>query len=307
MDLPIYKIYPSNIENNYFEIAILDDPAIEEFALLFNKDIQQKFTIDEEKQIMVGPALIPNKLIYRDDIIGQRYVTFDEIAIEESAKLFLKKGFVFNFEHSNKKIDVDLIESYFAKENNEFNVPVGSWIVKIHINDKEFWNEIKNKKMGFSIESIFTNILLKDVKIKNKIMNVKEKLIEFINTSLFAEMPEPVIEPEVKAVVEPEVKAVVEEVVEDVIKEEIVKDIVDEAVVEKDYITKEEVSKLFDEMLVKVGEMIKENSPVEQIEELKNKVEEFGKQPLSKPIVEDIETVLTSTDDKYSFLKNIKK
>lgn len=306
MNLPVYKITPILDDDNYFEIAILDNPAIEEFALLFNQELNSKFKVEnEEKQIMVGPALIPNKLIPRNDSLGQRYVTFDEQAIEDCVKLFFKKGFVFNFAHSNRKIDVDILESYFAKENNEFDVPAGSWIVKIHINEKEFWNEIKNKKMGFSIESFFSNIFINNVEIKNKKennMNVKEKLLEFINTTLFAETPvvEPVIEP-VPDVVKEEIKDVVEEV-----KEEVIKEIVDEVVVEKEYVTKEEINKLFEDMLVKVGEMIKENNPVEQIEEMKQKIEEFGKQPLAEPIKEVIEKEST-IENKYEFLKNIKK
>ena len=46
-------------------ISIVDDPAIEEeFIALASQDVKLA-QVDEEKKILMGPALIPNKKIYR--------------------------------------------------------------------------------------------------------------------------------------------------------------------------------------------------------------------------------------------------
>jgi hypothetical protein len=304
--IPVYKVLPVLMDDNYFEIAILDDPAIEEFALMYNKDTEIKFTVDDEKQIMVGPVIIPGKLIYKNDKLGERFTVFDQESIEQCVKLFFKKGMNFNFQHTGRKVEVEIIESYFAKEGNEFNVPVGSWIIKVHVADNSFWNEIKGKPMGFSIESIFLNYLdgiseIKNKKTKN--MNVKEKMIDFINNVLFNEN-EPVTEPIVVPIVEPVIENVVplamaadEPVVEPVV-EPVEKP-------EAEVINKEYIDKMFEDFMVKVQKMIEDSSNSSQVEDLKLKVEEFGRQPLIVSPVAEINTVISSAN-KYDFLKNIK-
>jgi hypothetical protein len=298
--IPVYKVLPVLRDDNYFEIAILDDPAIEEFALMYNKETEIKFTVDDEKQIMVGPVIIPGKLIYRNDELGERFTVFDQESIEQCVKLFFKKGIKFNFDHTERKVEVEILESYFAKEGNEFNVPVGSWIIKAYVADNSFWNEIKGKPMGFSIESIFLNYLdgvseIKNKKTKN--MNVKEKMIDFINNVLFNEnepVTEPIVEPVVESVVELEAdEPVVEPVVEPVEKPE------------AEVINKEYIDKMFEDFMVKVQKMIEDSSNSSEVEDLKLKVEEFGRQPLIVSPVAEINTVINSVN-KYDFLKNIK-
>ena len=88
--LPIYKIVP--LECDFLEIAVVDNPAIEEYFLMFNEEpIKMEFNADQ--QIIKGPVMIPNKLIYRNDKLGERFVTYDEEGIQLSATLFLKNGF----------------------------------------------------------------------------------------------------------------------------------------------------------------------------------------------------------------------
>ena len=314
-ELPVYRIIPSDMDDNYFEVAIVENPAMEVFSLLFSEE-KMKFQIDTDKKEIYGPALIPNKLIYKNDNLGERYVKFDDESIKKSVKLFFRKGIKINLEHTDEKIDMDVLESYFAKEDNEFGVPAGSWILRGKINNDTFWNSIKNKKVGFSVESIFENYFTGDVLIKNnktEMNDVKSKLIKFINEMLFEETVEAVeaVEETKEEVVE-ETKEVVEEIKEEVveeIKEEVVeetKEVVEETkeVVEEEN-KDEEIKKYIDSKFDSIKEMIEKLNLNSELETMKKQIEEFGKQPTSKPITEDIQTLKPS--EEFGYLRNIKK
>ena len=189
--LPIYKIIP--VESDFTEIAIVDDPAIEEFALMFNKDENQlPLNFNSEKMEIYGAVMKPNQLIYRNDKYGERFVMYDEDGIKKSVELFLKNGFKFNVEHTKKNVDVQIIESFFATENNnDLNVPIGSWIVRAKVNDEKFWKQLKNnEKFGFSFQANFLNEIVgvKEInfnkQIQNNSMSLKEKIVKFLNEVL---------------------------------------------------------------------------------------------------------------------------
>ena len=148
--MKIYKI----INGKCTTISVVEDPAIEEDFIKLKSDKLYKFTKDQ--QILIGPALVPDKPIYRNDKHGEYYISFDASSIKQIAADYLKHLQI-NIDH-NKSIPATVLESWIKESENDksvdygFDLPVGTWFVKIHIDNDEVWQDIKNNKYGFSIE-----------------------------------------------------------------------------------------------------------------------------------------------------------
>lgn len=146
--MKIYKI----INGKCTTISVVEEPAIEEDFIKLKSDKLYKF----DQQILIGPALVPDKPIYRNDEHGEYYISFDASSIKQIAADYLKNLEVsIDHEHS---IPATVLESWIKESENDksvdygFDLPVGTWFVKIHIDNEEVWQDIKNNKYGFSIE-----------------------------------------------------------------------------------------------------------------------------------------------------------
>lgn len=153
-------------------ISIVESPAIESnFVALNNHKVEFK-TIDDEKRILMGPALIPNKPIYRNqELNGQAeefYVYFSKATIEKASQLYLMRGRQHNatLEHDGKLDGLTLVESWIKEDAEKdksvkygMNDPVGTWYVSMKVNNDEVWNDyVKTGKVkGFSIEGYFAD------------------------------------------------------------------------------------------------------------------------------------------------------
>jgi hypothetical protein len=149
-------------------ISIVEAPAIESnFIALSNHQV--KFaTVDTEKRILMGPALIPNRPIYRNQDGEEFYVYFSKSTIEKAMQLYLKKGNQGNatLEHDGKIQGLTLVESWIKVDAEKdksvaygMNDPVGTWFVSMKVDNDEIWNEyVKSGKVkGFSIEGFFAD------------------------------------------------------------------------------------------------------------------------------------------------------
>ena len=94
--LKIYKaqIDPdatSELEVNF--IGLVDKPAIERnFQAFKAQEKHLKFTLNEEKRIISGPAMIADMPLYRNDKeMGEYYVVFDRDAIRTISRSFPPK------------------------------------------------------------------------------------------------------------------------------------------------------------------------------------------------------------------------
>jgi len=159
-------------ENQSFvsAISIVESPAIESSFIAFSDELKQnkhqKFNLSsDEKMELIGAAMIPNVPIYRfDEKVGEFAVQFSEKTIREIAQVFSKKGFNknLNLEHSKVNANSYVFQSYITDLDKGIaapkgiDVPNGTWIVGVKVEDAEVWKEIKSgKKTGFSIEGIF--------------------------------------------------------------------------------------------------------------------------------------------------------
>jgi hypothetical protein len=165
-DLPVYKIIIPNEETEEFGvkvISIVDEPAIEEDFIYLNKT--QQFKFDTDKKILLGPLLIPDKKIYRySEELGEYYIIFEKDTIETIVKKFNKEGNHnnLNFQHNSGElvngyltenwiIENDMDKAYYYKFNN---LPIGTWMGKIYIDDQPFWDDVVKTGIvkGFSVE-----------------------------------------------------------------------------------------------------------------------------------------------------------
>jgi hypothetical protein len=136
---------------------------------------KQYFKIDnEEKRIVLGPAMIPDQKIFRKDAMGNPYyVFFTSETIRMIAEKYMKNQYTRNNElmHDGKAVrDVYVIESWIKEDENDKSVkygfgdvPVGTWmlsmkIAKTPMGDK-VWSQVKEGKLnGFSVSGFFEEV-----------------------------------------------------------------------------------------------------------------------------------------------------
>lgn len=143
-------------------ISLVDFPAVEEDFIQLDK-VHTILSINDERRIVSGVALIPDKLIYRRDTVrGEYYITFPQETIEKMAMEFFKqhKNTEGNVQHSVDVQGVNFFESYILNKDrgicpNEFkSLPNGTWIVSAKIDNEDVWKLVKEGKLrGFSIDA----------------------------------------------------------------------------------------------------------------------------------------------------------
>ena len=173
--LPLYEILiDENDDTGMKLISLVDEPAIGVMGMMFSEEKRgYQFKSEEDKQIIVGPALIPNLKIKRKIEDGMEYyVTFSTETIEKMVQKFNRIGSNrrINIDHSDRMVDGFIMEDWIIEDaihdkskKYGFDLPVGTYMIKVKIEDKDFWmNEVKNDgKYGFSIEGLLDQKLVK--------------------------------------------------------------------------------------------------------------------------------------------------
>lgn len=174
-DLPVYEIVVDDDDNTGMRfLSIVENPAIEITGYAFSEDIEEKvmsFSVNEDEQIIAGPAMVPNKKIYRNDGGMEYYVTFSPETIKKIVQKFMasNNNRSINVEHSNTMVQAYIQEHWLVKDPvydgskvYGFDLPAGSWFVVMKIEDKAFWTQQVRElnKMGFSIEGILGQKLM---------------------------------------------------------------------------------------------------------------------------------------------------
>ena len=166
-------------------ISIVSSPAIESNFLAFKSQEIKFAKVDDEKRILMGAALIPNKPIYRKDERKEYYVYFSADTVRKASELFFMNGNQNNttLEHNMALNGLTVVESWIVEDADMdktkkygLDVPVGTWMVSMKVNNDEIWNEyVKTDKVkGFSIEGYFAD----KANIKASVEDVAEKEAE---------------------------------------------------------------------------------------------------------------------------------
>ena len=149
-------------------VSVVKSPAIEENFIALQKHELELKKIDEEKRILMGAALVPNKQIYRvNEKKEEYYIYFSEQTVRKASELFLMRSNQNNatYEHKDKLEGLSVVESWIIEDEKQdksrkygFSLPVGTWMISMKVNNDEVWNDVKEGKVkGFSIEGYFAD------------------------------------------------------------------------------------------------------------------------------------------------------
>jgi len=151
-------------------ISLVSAPAIEQ-NFVYMKKAKNNLTfakVDEEKRMLVSPALIPNKQIFRYDpnTDSEYYVYFSPETVRKASELYLKHNnhHKATYEHQDRVSGVLTVESWIKEGDMDkskmygFDLPNGTWFVKMKINNDDLWQKVKEGELkGLSIEGYFTD------------------------------------------------------------------------------------------------------------------------------------------------------
>ena len=150
-------------------VSLVSRPAIEVKGKCFSEEKEYRIFSDEEKQLVVGPAMIPGLKMKRKDPNGNLYMGyFTKETIAKMVEIFNrnikdKATGVINDDHTDRMVDGFIVgswiieDSYYDKSKYYgYDLPVGTWFMEVKVDDKEYWeNEIKGEgKYSFSIEGL---------------------------------------------------------------------------------------------------------------------------------------------------------
>ena len=148
-------------------ISIVEKPAIEEDFITLNKDVEYKLAeVDDEKRILLGALLIPNKPILRLGEDGEYYIYFSKDTVRKASELYLMEGNQNNatLEHQMQLKGLSLVESWIVEDQQKdktafygLKYPVGTWVGSVKVTSDKVWQEfVKTGAVkGFSIEGYF--------------------------------------------------------------------------------------------------------------------------------------------------------
>jgi hypothetical protein len=154
-------------------ISLVDYPAIEENFIALSKEQKKQYNLakaDSEKRLLVGPALIPNKQIFRNDGDEGYYMYFPDHVVYKAATNFLKNSFQNNHTimHEERTEGLTVVQSWIVDDpkrdkSNAYGMefPKGTWMVAVKVDNEQVWEEqVKEGKVkGFSIEAYFAEKL----------------------------------------------------------------------------------------------------------------------------------------------------
>jgi hypothetical protein len=152
-------------------ISLVDIPAIgENWVALKSHEIKLS-AIDEERRIVYGAVLIPDKEIYRiDEETGEEYyIVFPKEVVMKAAHQYLVDGNQANATVMHERVvgGVSVVESWLKEGESDKSVSLGlnpdlpafTWFVGQRIDNDEMWEKVKAGEVkAFSIEGRFAEL-----------------------------------------------------------------------------------------------------------------------------------------------------
>lgn len=301
------KKFKVGTDSETYAISMVEEPAIEvDYVALAKQEEREVKLSSDERHICYGPALIPNKDIYRNNGEQEFYINFTEESIVKMSQDFMKeyRQHEVTLDHESEADEVYIVESWLVEDPYKdkanalgFNVPKNTWMVGMKVNNIEVWDRVKAGELkGFSVESM---ISLEEFSKNDNNMDIKtdemfwDKLKNILKDT-FSKKEEPVeIEPtnidlEAEPQAEPQPTVEAPKVEEPKIDEPKVEEpAVEEPKVEEP--KQEEAPKAEEPKDNHLEELI--NSLKEEIAalktsngELQEKIKDMGKQPSAAPI-----------------------
>lgn len=177
-------------KNGVFAISLVERPAIEEDFIALSADKVELKVIDEERRIVVGFALVPEKRIIRE-MKGKRFnIFFSADTIQLAQEKFMKQLNLQNFtlEHERDATGISVIESWIVEDpsndkSNIYNLNAkgGEWVVMSKIDNDQVWQQVKDGTFkGYSIEASFAGLEKVVLSDKSEAEQLIDKLKEIL-------------------------------------------------------------------------------------------------------------------------------
>ena len=304
------KKFRVGTDSETYAISMVEEPAIEvDYVALAKQEEREVKLSSDERHICYGPALIPNKDIYRNNGEQEFYINFTEESIVKMSQDFMKeyRQHEVTLDHESEADEVYIVESWLVEDPYKdkanalgFNVPKNTWMVGMKVNNIEVWDRVKAGELkGFSVESM---ISLEEFSKNENNMDIKtdemfwDKLKNILKDT-FSKKEEPVeIEPtnidlEAEPQAEPQPTVEAPKVEEPKVEEPKVEEPkVEEPAVEEpkpqEEPKAEEAPKVEDNHLEELINSLKEEIAALKTSngELQEKIKDMGKQPSAAPI-----------------------
>lgn len=183
--LPLFEVVFDEEQSVFNNVAFVTAPAIDENFIQLSKQEEQdvKLSVDEEKRIVSGPALIPDMPIYRDQGGRKFYITWTVDTIKQMAINFFQhsRQNSGNVEHQIPVNGITYFESYLIDKERgispkEFaDLPNGTWMLSAKVTNDDVWGMVKDGTLtGFSIDA--SNVQFKE----DRTIDTLEEFIEFL-------------------------------------------------------------------------------------------------------------------------------
>lgn len=165
------KKYIVGNDSETYAVSLVDEPAIEENFMYFKKEEGEKLEValeSNEKHLVAGAVLVPDRPIYRNNGEEEFYVEFTKEAIEKMSQDFLKDFRQHNatVQHEEEAPEVYMVESWLKADMDRDksvalglnpNLPEGTWFAVFRVNNVDVWERIKSGELrGFSVESLIS-------------------------------------------------------------------------------------------------------------------------------------------------------
>ena len=303
------KKYKVGIDSETYAISMVEFPAIESDFVALEKDEEEKtqvFLESNERHMVYGAALIPDKDIYRNNGEQEFYISFTKESIEKMSQDFMKnyRQNEVTLDHEEMANDITITESWLVEDPYKdkanalgINVPQGTWMVGMKVNQIDVWERVKSGELkGFSVESIisledFSKQNDNNMDIKTDEMGFWNRMREILN-EVFSNKKEDGVEPvdmEDLEAQEPQTEPTVEPteptVVEEPTQEPLVEEPTQEPTVEEPQPTEEPKPQDNSHLEELINSL---RSEIEALKEsntgLQDKLKEMSKQPSAAPI-----------------------
>lgn len=176
-------------------ISVVSQPAIESnFVALKSEEIKLA-EVSNEKRILMGAVLIPEKPIYRKNGEDEYYIYFSKDTVNKASQLFFKNGNQSNWtlEHNKEIKGLTVVESWIVEDTQKdksaiynLSVPVGTWMASVKVEDDTIWNEYVKTGIvkGFSLEGYFADKLEEKKQLSKQtdlVEQIKKIIIDYEN------------------------------------------------------------------------------------------------------------------------------
>jgi len=291
------KVYEAVLGNDetqgVYALSVVENPAMEDEWIALSEHPQkiELAEVSEDKRLLLGAALIPNKRIYRNINDNEFEMFFKEETIERLSHNFFKqqKNNNSSLEHELKLEGMSVVESWTVTDpKNDKSVnfgkeyPKGTWVTMMKVDNDDVWTKVKNGEIkGFSIDALLG---LQQINLNKQEMTeeVKKGIVDDVINGVKAFFYKP---EETTENIEVQSEEVVEVQEEEFDKEAFMAEVIETVKTQFSAQADEAVEAVKVELSTKIDELTKENEALKaelnkqpEVEAIKPKPESGSKQ-----------------------------